>query len=388
MNSDQRSLALLTGLAITATVTTQTSSLRRSQTCNRGTSPQPSRSVSVPGGRCRTWDIANGAWVAESAPWAAAYPTLQDMLAFFGVEGTSGDAREIALIENVRALTLTSFVRIAGCANASDPWVWRPHACDLDPWESDEFCRRLAGGLLLVGDSMTKLMFMSIVAILLAAPPTAGLPVTSSNKSTLVEVGSVRIAFLQAGELASHLEAHPEYLTHYGVVVYNEGLHYRTPQAGLVDHVHATAALIESHTFPNTTLLWRDTPVGHYGCSHPGLMRSRPFATRTEAEAWLKRYPGDPRYGWPHIAQENGAIAACVFPTTSRWRSLSAYTPLMTRPDRHPGNQTWDYSALARISMRRKNPEVHIDCVHYCLPGPTDTLVHLLYHALGDDDIR
>lgn len=47
----------------------------------------------------------------------------------------------------------------------------------------------------------------------------------------------------------------------------------------------------------------------------------------------------------------------------SRWRLLDSYTPTFLRADSHMGGN---------------GP----DCLHYCLPGPTDHWVRLLYNIL------
>lgn len=43
------------------------------------------------------------------------------------------------------------------------------------------------------------------------------------------------------------------------------------------------------------------------------------------------------------------------------WRLLDAYTPTVLRPDMHFGN---------------------LDCLHYCVPGPSHHWVRLLYNML------
>ena len=43
------------------------------------------------------------------------------------------------------------------------------------------------------------------------------------------------------------------------------------------------------------------------------------------------------------------------------WRLIDSYTPTVLRPDLHIGGN---------------------DCLHYCIPGPTDHWVRLLYNVL------
>ncbi|CAN0531880.1 unnamed protein product, partial [Laminaria digitata] len=47
--------------------------------------------------------------------------------------------------------------------------------------------------------------------------------------------------------------------------------------------------------------------------------------------------------------------------TGGGWRVLDAYTPTLLRPDLHHGDG---------------------DCLHYCVPGPVDHWVTLLYNIL------
>lgn len=65
-------------------------------------------------------------------------------------------------------------------------------------------------------------------------------------------------------------------------------------------------------------------------------------------------------FKWSTFGDRN-AILEEAFPAAEGWKLLDAYSPTILRPDSHQGGN---------------------DCLHYCLPGPVDHWVTLLYNML------
>lgn len=65
-------------------------------------------------------------------------------------------------------------------------------------------------------------------------------------------------------------------------------------------------------------------------------------------------------YHWPRFRQENLRVEGVFL--ADGWHLLDAYTPTVLRSDSHIGGH---------------------DCLHYCVPGPADTWVVMLYNMLA-----
>lgn len=66
------------------------------------------------------------------------------------------------------------------------------------------------------------------------------------------------------------------------------------------------------------------------------------------------------KYAWSSFADYNKALTE-AFSTDDGWRLLDAYSPTFLRADSHIGGN---------------------DCLHYCVPGPADHWITLLYNIL------
>lgn len=68
------------------------------------------------------------------------------------------------------------------------------------------------------------------------------------------------------------------------------------------------------------------------------------------------------KYNWTEIHDNNKLLEeAFLGEADDGWRLLDAYTPTILRADLHTGG---------------------VDCLHYCLPGPSGHWVRLLYNIL------
>ena len=126
-----------------------------------------------------------------------------------------------------------------------------------------------------------------------------------------------------------------------------------------VDHALANTPL-------TTTIVYRDTPFGHDRCAaHKG---GEPLASNAAAEEWLRRHPGPARYNWSNIPKVNAAAR----------RALEDRL-------RHPSRLLWLPAAsisATRIDAHPANAHPATDCLHYCMPGPTDAWASALYNQL------
>lgn len=69
---------------------------------------------------------------------------------------------------------------------------------------------------------------------------------------------------------------------------------------------------------------------------------------------------GSEKYKWDAFEGYNELLEK-AFDPSSGWRLLDAYSPTVLRVDSHIGGK---------------------DCLHYCVPGPADHWVTLLYNIL------
>lgn len=66
------------------------------------------------------------------------------------------------------------------------------------------------------------------------------------------------------------------------------------------------------------------------------------------------------RFGWKTIGAKNVLLKE-AFSAEKGWILLDAYSPTVLRADMHIGGK---------------------DCLHYCMPGPTNNWVTLLYNII------
>ncbi|CAI5515036.1 unnamed protein product [Closterium sp. Naga37s-1] len=123
-------------------------------------------------------------------------------------------------------------------------------------------------------------------------------------------------------------------------IVLNRGAHY-TEDEQLVSELNATLSAIRA-VAPRVLLIYRNTPPGHAHCKH----HSKPLRYRQDA-AQLPHHWGD-------FGRQNELA-----------RRVDTATGL--RPDGH-------------VMLK----DGRADCLHYCLPGPADTWVRMLFNILVD----
>lgn len=123
------------------------------------------------------------------------------------------------------------------------------------------------------------------------------------------------------------------------------------------DDISFTRRLIQTmqvirETAPEALVIYRSSFIGHPFCNDAQGPLEQPL---TDEE--LKRLP----FGWSETKRRNAIAKAVVEAAGGLYVDLAAMTEL--RPDSHVGGQ---------------------DCVRYCIPGPLDATVQLLYNVFLD----
>ena len=311
---------------------------------------------------------------------------------------TSGSWRrsspsQVALATSVAAHThnLAEGRWYASCSKTVGSEAWPEYVdCHENPvpeFVPAKFCqllyRRGPGGVLVVGDSLSDLFAATLVTMLAdkAGPEAASnrshavWPICSNRTLEFVRNDPLDTAPAYAGENTGrgyhcgpkyhgifNLHCNPwvDRVAASAIVVLNTGTHAgfggstRITLAMFREMMRRTAGrtreLAQLADFP-PRLFYRTSPAGHPGCSS----RSRPFASAAEANASLLN--ASRTYDWAEYEQRN-ALARQTFRPLG-FTLLDVEVPTSMRPDRH-----------------------QVDCLHYCLPGPSMLWVQLMYAAL------
>lgn len=136
-----------------------------------------------------------------------------------------------------------------------------------------------------------------------------------------------------------------------GMIIMNRGVWFQ-PMGFFARDLAATCRFLR-FTFPDKLIIFRDTPPGHpycLGCKEP-LAKPQNLSK----VSW---------YSWNHLPQANKHAKRIVESFGIVYMDVS--TPTQFRPDGH----------------MERNKKGQADCLHYCLPGPTDTWVQILYNTL------
>ncbi|CAI5941543.1 unnamed protein product [Closterium sp. NIES-65] len=134
-------------------------------------------------------------------------------------------------------------------------------------------------------------------------------------------------------------------------IVLNRGAHY-TEDEQLVSELYATLSAIRT-VAPNVLLIYRNTPPGHAHCKR----HSKPLRYRQDAA----QLP----YHWGDFGRQNELARRVVERYGGVYWDVDTATGL--RPDGH-------------VMLK----DGRADCLHYCLPGPADTWVRMLFNMLMD----
>ncbi|CAB1111938.1 unnamed protein product [Ectocarpus sp. CCAP 1310/34] len=272
--------------------------------------------------------------------------------------------------------------RVEGETGPRPYWAWEPTKCSLDAVSEEKLCRVLEGrkGLLLVGDSLTRLSTTTLASILRAKSLTADLYKDDweacggkvklrfmrndvLDTRTKPRYRSVRCEESVGGALVNNTRcrifATDATLREFDTLVVNSGAHPR-PAAEFGREMEASAKALTSsmkrlHGEDKAILVVRNTVPGHWGCTE------RMFDAPVNKTIALKLVAEAPdSYEWDSFESRNVQLQKAFSPDRG-WTLLDAYSPTLLRPDSHIGNS---------------------DCLHYCIPGPADHWALLLYNIL------
>lgn len=271
--------------------------------------------------------------------------------------------------------------------------------------DSEQFCSKLAGDVLIVGDSLSHLMTLSLASKLQGdfVKHNDIYPHRDDLETFLICSGAYKLRFIRNDwlDIGVHFgedigDGHGPFCTtkdvnarcipwvtelkDVGLLVLNSGAHFMA-SADYEEHMCKAAA--EGHAIGgaycgNETFLegqrkqfamyskslnhilsespairvYRNTVPGHAHCEL--TMLSPPFEHVEEAEQFVL---DNAQHNWEHIRAHN-KIAEDIFKEAG-FLLLDAYTPGILRKDRH------------------------IDCLHSCLPGPIDHWNDLLFNLIA-----
>ena len=135
------------------------------------------------------------------------------------------------------------------------------------------------------------------------------------------------------------------------VVIFNRGAHYSSDDSY---RMGVRAALRHARNLmPNAIIIYRNTALGHVDCTNV-------------SEPLISGQPLDIQpYNWDKFPSQNAIARAEVEAVGGIYMDVEALSRL--RADGHPG-------FISKINS--------VDCLHYCLPGPVDSWVQLLYNIL------
>ena len=147
------------------------------------------------------------------------------------------------------------------------------------------------------------------------------------------------------------------FLRHFGVLFLNSGAHAQPSEADYATTLAAAAAFVKRHAPPSARLIYRTTVPGHLNCERYKFAPPLPTVHAAEMEANRSGY----WYDGATFAKRNRVAVDIFTRGNGSFALLDAYRTTIQRRDSH-------------IS--------HLDCLHYCLPGPADHWANMLFELL------
>ncbi|KAF7725237.1 hypothetical protein EC973_000325 [Apophysomyces ossiformis] len=245
-------------------------------------------------------------------------------------------------------------------------YSWTPSSstCALAKVDPLKWCEVLKGRhMLLVGD-LVHYQLHDLLLDALRDGPTECFGELNCKDHTLCSDPDVRLRFLRNDILSTARKVekaggHPSVgivqwpfvtsniLTAYPILILNRSPVVEDDATFL--HDLAWTMKVIRRTVPNALIIYRSSSIGHPYCDDAnGPMPSH------LADGQLKNLP----YGWSELSRRNAIARVVVETAGGLFVDLAALTDL--RPDGHVGGQ---------------------DCLRYCIPGPADAWIHVLYNV-------
>ncbi|PKC72273.1 hypothetical protein RhiirA1_411980 [Rhizophagus irregularis] len=138
------------------------------------------------------------------------------------------------------------------------------------------------------------------------------------------------------------------YVYHFSVIILNKGHHYQDDTTFRSSLIRLVSYLRTKN--PNTLLIFRSTTVGHLNCNNPNL---KPLSNPYNAF--------ELPYHWGEIHKQNMIAKEIIEAVGGVYWNLE--NVMETRIDDHIGGQ---------------------DCIRWCIPGPSDIWLNLLFVLLKE----
>lgn len=160
--------------------------------------------------------------------------------------------------------------------------------------------------------------------------------------------------------------SHRSFLKSYDVIIVNSGAHTISDDAAFKVEMERAADALAQNARPGALKVWRDLVPGVADCERSKF--APPLASLGDAEAWYARHPF---FDGATFRRRND-VAAAIFAARAGAARLHAFSPSIMRIDAHVGERATGGA---------------IDCLHYCIPGPTmlwaDLLTNRMIQAAG-----
>ena len=250
-------------------------------------------------------------------------------------------------------------------------WDWRPSPRCKEParpFSREVACALLKGRtILIVGDSLSSEVFLGLANALAdpAANELAAFYDSNSAPNALrVCGGALLLDFVRNDRLSLLLDIRVEERTWYeypwatadrvaaaDIVLLNRGAHFEHDGA-VLRAVQEALEFIEAAA-PDASVVWRTTPRGHL--NFEATFDAAPLT----ADLGLGELAALP-YNWGQFAAQNRQIVDLIETRFPKVAVLDVAPALGLRHD------------------------LHVDGLHYCLPGPLDHVAHALLHFLPE----
>ncbi|KAI9323614.1 hypothetical protein BX666DRAFT_1836650, partial [Dichotomocladium elegans] len=246
------------------------------------------------------------------------------------------------------------------CKNSGSSYVWvTPPECPLhEEIDRDLWCDAINGrNILLVGD----LVHYQLHEMLLDAMrdgPTVCYGELNCKESRLRYLRNDRLATNRRvdkadGHPGADVIAYPflsrPFLRAYKIMIITRAPVLEDDESFAQELVETMRTIRSANQ--DTLIIYKSASIGHPYCDD--AMTSGPLERPLDDEA-LRRLP----YGWSELRRRNAMAKEIVQVAGGLYVDLGAMADM--RPDGHVGGQ---------------------DCLRYCIPGPLDTWVQILYHT-------
>lgn len=257
-------------------------------------------------------------------------------------------------------------------------WVWRSNSsCPLIALNRDKLCRLIGanGNVLVVGDSINHLLQWTLLNNLLknhSEPQVVRSP-SSCRTCEGFEVCSdvlggpgkgFKVGFVRNDRISPISGVNNDTWKNFlewpwlpllkewniKLLLINRGAHYEEDDI-YVKSLRQTFSVLQT-LHPDLLVIFRNTPPGHVNCtSYHGPISERQH---------IKLDGDHSKWHWHEFLRQNGLAKRIVEDAGYVYMDVDAM--LSKRPDGHINEK---------------------DCLHYCLPGPLDSVVDLFYNVLA-----